>query len=83
MYAVKGELWLAKNQDDPEKIVGWIWDRHFAQLTDEQLAELELKSPKESKPASQGIHTQAEKPSETPQTLGGREILTSRHHSKR
>jgi len=32
----KGELWLAKNQDDPpDKIkVGWIWSKHFARLAD-------------------------------------------------
>jgi len=30
----KGELWLAKNQDDPpDNIeVGWIWSKHFARL---------------------------------------------------
>jgi dynamin-binding protein len=29
----KGELWLAKNQDDPSGQVGWIWTQHFAKLT--------------------------------------------------
>ncbi|KAI9814857.1 MAG: hypothetical protein M1832_005659 [Thelocarpon impressellum] len=29
----KGELWLAKNQDDRTQTVGWLWCRHFAQLT--------------------------------------------------
>ncbi|KAE8444197.1 hypothetical protein EG329_000794 [Mollisiaceae sp. DMI_Dod_QoI] len=28
----KGELWLAKNQDDPSDSVGWIWSKHFARL---------------------------------------------------
>ncbi|RFU33615.1 hypothetical protein B7463_g2723, partial [Scytalidium lignicola] len=28
----KGELWLAKNQDDPTDTVGWIWSKHFARL---------------------------------------------------
>ncbi|PBP24577.1 RhoGEF domain-containing protein [Diplocarpon rosae] len=28
----KGELWLAKNQDDPDNQVGWIWSKHFARL---------------------------------------------------
>lgn len=29
----KGELWLAKNQDDPTSAIGWIWEKHFAKLT--------------------------------------------------
>lgn len=28
----RGELWLAKNQDDPQKQIGWIWNKHFAKL---------------------------------------------------
>lgn len=28
----KGELWLAKNQDDVSDQVGWIWSKHFARL---------------------------------------------------
>ncbi|KAG9231546.1 RhoGEF protein-like protein [Amylocarpus encephaloides] len=28
----KGELWLAKNQDDASEQVGWIWSKHFARL---------------------------------------------------
>jgi hypothetical protein len=28
----RGELWLAKNQDDPQQQVGWIWNKHFARL---------------------------------------------------
>jgi hypothetical protein len=31
----KGELWLAKNQDDPGCLVGWIWCKHFARLENE------------------------------------------------
>lgn len=28
----KGELWLARNQDDALKKVGWIWEKHFARF---------------------------------------------------
>lgn len=28
----KGDLWLARNQDDPTGQVGWIWTKHFAKL---------------------------------------------------
>ncbi|KAK3988105.1 hypothetical protein QBC44DRAFT_293746 [Cladorrhinum sp. PSN332] len=34
VIAEKGELWLAKNQDDPGNTVGWIWSKHFAKLAD-------------------------------------------------
>ncbi len=34
VIAEKGELWLAKNQDDPKDLVGWIWSKHFAKLAD-------------------------------------------------
>ncbi|CAG9970793.1 unnamed protein product [Clonostachys byssicola] len=34
VIAEKGELWLAKNQDDPSEQVGWIWSKHFAKLAD-------------------------------------------------
>ncbi|OAQ96401.1 hypothetical protein LLEC1_03683, partial [Akanthomyces lecanii] len=34
IIAEKGELWLAKNQDDPAEMVGWIWSKHFAKLAD-------------------------------------------------
>ncbi|ROT36908.1 hypothetical protein SODALDRAFT_280745, partial [Sodiomyces alkalinus F11] len=34
VVAEKGELWLAKNQDDPAEEVGWIWSKHFAKLAD-------------------------------------------------
>lgn len=29
----KGELWLARNQDDSTSQVGWIWSKHFAKLS--------------------------------------------------
>lgn len=29
MFAVNGKLWLARNQDDTGKRVGWIWHGHF------------------------------------------------------
>lgn len=32
VFAVKGELWLAMNQDDREGRVGWIWEKHFAKF---------------------------------------------------
>lgn len=32
----KGELWLAKNQDDPAQRIGWIWEKHFAKLMSEE-----------------------------------------------
>ncbi|KAI9880068.1 MAG: hypothetical protein M1823_006771 [Watsoniomyces obsoletus] len=28
----RGELWLARNQDDPNRQVGWLWNKHFAKL---------------------------------------------------
>lgn len=28
----KGELWLARNQDDVTGTVGWIWNKHFARI---------------------------------------------------
>lgn len=28
-----GELWLAKNQDDPDNTIGWIWSKHFVKLS--------------------------------------------------
>ncbi|KAK3394305.1 hypothetical protein B0H63DRAFT_385838 [Podospora didyma] len=34
VIAEKGELWLAKNQDDPSDLIGWIWSKHFAKLAD-------------------------------------------------
>lgn len=33
VIAEKGELWLAKNQDDSTHQVGWIWNKHFAKLS--------------------------------------------------
>ncbi|KAH7035078.1 uncharacterized protein B0I36DRAFT_87662 [Microdochium trichocladiopsis] len=35
VIAEKGELWLAKNQDDPTNVVGWLWSKHFAKLADD------------------------------------------------
>jgi hypothetical protein len=32
ILAQRGELWLARNQDDPDKTLGWIWEKHFAML---------------------------------------------------
>jgi hypothetical protein len=32
VIAEKGELWLARNQDDPSGQVGWIWTQHFAKV---------------------------------------------------
>lgn len=29
----KGELWLAKNQDDATNSLGWIWEQHFVRLS--------------------------------------------------
>ncbi|KAL5045183.1 hypothetical protein BDW71DRAFT_184388 [Aspergillus fruticulosus] len=33
VIAEKGELWLARNQDDATHQVGWIWNKHFAKLS--------------------------------------------------
>ncbi|KAI5202234.1 hypothetical protein E4T38_05710 [Aureobasidium subglaciale] len=35
VVAQKGELWLAKNQDDPTYSLGWIWEQHFVILSQE------------------------------------------------
>ncbi|KAF7677454.1 hypothetical protein GT037_004313 [Alternaria burnsii] len=32
VIGIKGELWLARNQDDETKTVGWIWEKHFERL---------------------------------------------------
>lgn len=32
VVAQKGELWLAKNQDDSTNTIGWIWEKHFARI---------------------------------------------------
>ncbi|KAL1956096.1 hypothetical protein VTO42DRAFT_7615 [Malbranchea cinnamomea] len=32
VLAEKGDLWLARNQDDPTGLVGWIWCRHFVKI---------------------------------------------------
>lgn len=36
VIGMKGELWLARNQDDPTKTVGWIWEKHFARILPEE-----------------------------------------------
>lgn len=36
VVAQKGELWLAKNQDDVRGHLGWIWEQHFVILSHEQ-----------------------------------------------
>ncbi|KAK5123870.1 hypothetical protein LTR85_002066 [Meristemomyces frigidus] len=33
VIAQKGELWLAKNQDDQGNGLGWIWEQHFVILS--------------------------------------------------
>lgn len=33
VIAQKGELWLAKNQDDQNNGLGWIWEQHFIILS--------------------------------------------------
>lgn len=33
VIAQKGELWLAKNQDDATNTLGWIWEQHFVILS--------------------------------------------------
>ena len=35
VIAQKGELWLAKNQDDATNSLGWIWEQHFVILSQE------------------------------------------------
>lgn len=35
VVAQKGELWLAKNQDDSANELGWIWEQHFIILSEE------------------------------------------------
>ncbi|EME39318.1 hypothetical protein DOTSEDRAFT_47882 [Dothistroma septosporum NZE10] len=35
VVAQKGELWLAKNQDDADNELGWIWEQHFIILSSE------------------------------------------------
>lgn len=32
VVGLKGELWLARNQDDAVGTLGWIWEKHFARL---------------------------------------------------
>ncbi|KAF2185026.1 hypothetical protein K469DRAFT_688245 [Zopfia rhizophila CBS 207.26] len=35
VIGMKGELWLARNQDDASRTVGWIWEKHFARILPE------------------------------------------------
>lgn len=35
VIGMKGELWLARNQDDSTKTIGWIWEKHFARILPE------------------------------------------------
>jgi len=35
VVAQKGELWLARNQDDGAGELGWIWEQHFVILSQE------------------------------------------------
>ncbi|KAF2280743.1 uncharacterized protein EI97DRAFT_7245 [Westerdykella ornata] len=37
VIGMKGELWLARNQDDPSRTVGWIWEKHFARILPEEV----------------------------------------------
>ncbi|KAF2474508.1 uncharacterized protein BDR25DRAFT_331960 [Lindgomyces ingoldianus] len=37
VIGLKGELWLARNQDDPSKTIGWIWEKHFARILPEEV----------------------------------------------
>ena len=37
VIGMKGELWLARNQDDPSRTVGWIWEKHFARILPEEM----------------------------------------------
>ena len=37
VIGTKGELWLAKNQDDRSNTIGWIWEKHFAKLMAEDM----------------------------------------------
>ena len=34
IFDERGELWLARNQDDPHATTGWIWNKHFAKLAE-------------------------------------------------
>lgn len=35
VLGMRGELWLARNQDDPSGTIGWIWEKHFARIFSE------------------------------------------------
>ncbi|KAF8252774.1 hypothetical protein K440DRAFT_657945 [Wilcoxina mikolae CBS 423.85] len=34
VIGIKGEIWLARNQDDATGEIGWIWCKHFTKLPD-------------------------------------------------
>jgi hypothetical protein len=34
VIGIKGEIWLARNQDDAAGEIGWIWCKHFSKLPD-------------------------------------------------
>lgn len=36
VIAQKGELWLARNQDDAGGMLGWIWEQHFVVLSQDE-----------------------------------------------
>jgi hypothetical protein len=27
-------MWFARNQDDPDKKIGWVWSKHLTKLKD-------------------------------------------------
>jgi hypothetical protein len=35
VIGVKGEIWLARNQDDSAGEIGWIWCKHFTKLDED------------------------------------------------
>ncbi|KKY17870.1 putative rho guanyl nucleotide exchange [Diplodia seriata] len=35
VLGMRGELWLARNQDDSSGTIGWIWEKHFARIFSE------------------------------------------------
>lgn len=39
VVGMKGELWLARNQNDTTKTIGWIWEKHFVRILPEEINE--------------------------------------------
>jgi hypothetical protein len=37
VIGMKGELWLARNQDDITRKIGWLWEKHFARILPEDI----------------------------------------------